>query len=89
MEIPRELRDRLHLTPGALVDLQPGENGFSVTPVSNGAVFVPATTTLVREGSLLVFGGSAPLSLEDVNRAIGADRIERSLGVANEGVDIR
>lgn len=77
VEIPGVLRDRLHLTPGVVVDVEPNENGLSVTPVENAPNLPVNTPTLLREGSHLVIRGSESLSLEEANRALEAGRDER------------
>ena len=88
VEIPRVLRDRLHLTPGAVVDLEPVDNGFTVTPVVNSrAGLQVGAATLVREGSLLVICGLGPVSLDDVNGAIDAGRNERLSQITNDTIE--
>jgi AbrB family looped-hinge helix DNA binding protein len=87
VEIPRALRDRLHLTPGVLVDLEPVENGLNLTPVANSADRLSGAPKLMREGSLLVLCGSAPLNLEDVNRAIDVGRSERLGHITGEDIE--
>jgi bifunctional DNA-binding transcriptional regulator/antitoxin component of YhaV-PrlF toxin-antitoxin module len=87
VEIPRALRDRLRLTPGAVVDFEPVESGFTVTPVANGGNLQVGAATLLREGSLLVLGGLGPVTLDEVNQAIDAGRNERLSHITDQGID--
>ena len=81
------MRDRLHLTPGVFVDLEPMEDGLNLTPVAVNADRLPGAPKLMREGSLLVVCGPAPLNLEDVNRAIDIGRTERLGHITGEDID--
>jgi hypothetical protein len=87
IEIPRTLRDRLHLVPGAVVDLEPAGGGFNVTPALNGAGPDASAVKLLREGTLLVLGGREPASLDDVNRALDAGRSERLYRIVDDNIE--
>jgi len=65
IEIPRELRERLHLAPGDLVELDLSGESLNVTPA---AARRGQEAKLVRDGSLLLLVGTEPLTLEEANR---------------------
>ena len=77
LEIPRELRDRFHLSAGAVVNVEPIEDGLQITAVSQSA---PATTEgkLIWDNGLLVYHRpGATITVQDVNEALELGRQER------------
>ena len=86
IEIPRELRDRLHLEPGDLVELDLSGESLNVTPAAPRR---PQEAKLVRDGSLLLLVGSVPLTLEEANRALESVRNGRTDVIANPPIDAR
>jgi AbrB family looped-hinge helix DNA binding protein len=87
VQIPRELRDRLHLSPGDRVDLTLNDNALNLTPISTGAASTQRDVKLVHDGTLVLLAGSAPLTLDDANRALEAGRDERLLRIAAESTE--
>jgi len=87
VEIPRELRDRLHLTPGDVVDLKLTDNGLNVTPAANGADTHRGKAKLLRDGTLLLLAGSEPLTLDDAIRALESSRAERIRSSDDESIE--
>ncbi|HEY8749518.1 MAG TPA: AbrB/MazE/SpoVT family DNA-binding domain-containing protein [Tepidisphaeraceae bacterium] len=62
VEIPRELRERLHLTPGDVVDLTVVDSTLSLAPVSLGGNSHHRDAKLVRDGTLLLLVRSNSLN---------------------------
>ena len=86
IEIPRELRDRLHLAPGDLVELDLSGDSLNVTPASARRA---QEARLVRDGTLLLLVGTVPLTLEEANRVLESVRDGRTEMIANPPIDAR
>ena len=86
LEIPLELRERLHLTAGVLVDVEPNEDGLQITPTSSKIPDDSGEGALEWDNGLLVFRGPGVLTVEDVNDAIEAGRQERFDRIVGNGV---
>jgi AbrB family looped-hinge helix DNA binding protein len=87
IEIPRELRDRLHLVPGDRVDLTLTDNALNLTPVSNADDSPRPQAQLVRDGTLLLLVGSTPLTLDEANHGLDTSRDERLRRTAPESTE--
>jgi AbrB family looped-hinge helix DNA binding protein len=75
--IPLELREKLHLIAGALVNVEAVKDRLEISPISHETGWSARDVKLVREGSVLVISTADPISVEDVNRALEMGRQER------------
>jgi len=72
--LPKRIRDRLHLHPGAELNLQEGPEGLVLRPVGQRA-------SLIEKGGVLIHLGQAPRSF-DWDRVVEDHREERLHDVA-------
>jgi AbrB family looped-hinge helix DNA binding protein len=83
VEIPFELREKLHLVAGTVVNLEAVDDRLEISPN-----WTARDVKLVREGSMLVISTADPISVEDVNRALEMgrqERMNRIMGVETTG----
>jgi bifunctional DNA-binding transcriptional regulator/antitoxin component of YhaV-PrlF toxin-antitoxin module len=88
VEIPRECRERMNLTGGAILDFQAIEGTLQFKPVLQESEWVARDFELVREGSVLVISTPGRVTNDDVNRVIEMirqERIERNMGLDATG----
>jgi AbrB family looped-hinge helix DNA binding protein len=79
IEIPRELRDRMHLSAGAVVNLEARDVEIVITSEQPQAESANEEGQLVWENGLLVFSrpNAGVMTVDDVNRVIDSIRQER------------
>jgi AbrB family looped-hinge helix DNA binding protein len=77
VEIPLELRDRLHLTAGVIVEFQTVDQGLQIKPASFSPSKNATEAKLVWEDGLLVIHTPDVITIEDVNNALELGRQER------------